>query len=68
MYVVGQLIRHIVFFLVMLDSLNLIPFSCFQDADRVLSINKFSVRGLLAKGEAQYHLGMFEHSLKFFHR
>ena len=39
-----------------------------RDADYVLRIDPYSVKGLLAKAEAQYNLGSFEHALKYFHR
>lgn len=38
------------------------------DADRSLRNNPFSVKGLLAKADTQYHRGNFEHALKYFHR
>ena len=38
------------------------------DADFALRIDPFSVKGLLAKGDAQYNLGCFEHSLKYYYR
>ena len=39
-----------------------------RDADYVLRIDPYSVKGLIAKAEAQYNLGSFEHALKYFHR
>ena len=39
-----------------------------EDADIVLEEEPGSVSGLLAKAEAQYHQGAFEHSLKFYYR
>lgn len=39
-----------------------------QDANVALDMNPYSVKGLLAKGEAQYNMGSFEHALKYFYR
>ncbi len=39
-----------------------------MDADTVLADNPFSVKGLVAKAESQYHQGAFEHALKFYQR
>ena len=38
------------------------------DANKALSIDEYNVKGLMAKAEAQYNLGRFEHALKFFWR
>ena len=39
-----------------------------KDADTALNVNPYSVKGLVAKAEALYNLGQFEHSLKFWWR
>ena len=39
-----------------------------EDADVVLEEDPELVTGLLAKAEAQYHQGAFEHSLKWYYR
>ena len=44
------------------------PEAADEDADIVLEEDPGSVSGLLAKAEAQYHQGAFEHSLKFYYR
>ena len=44
------------------------PKAADEDADIVLEEEPGSVSGLLAKAEAQYHQGAFEHSLKFYYR
>ena len=44
------------------------PEAADEDADIVLEEEPGSVSGLLAKAEAQYHQGAFEHSLKFYYR
>jgi len=38
------------------------------DADQVLKVDRYNVRGLINKAEMQYNLGNFEHSMKYFHR
>ena len=38
------------------------------DADRALKDNDKDVQALLAKAEAQYHQGSFEHALIYFFR
>ena len=39
-----------------------------KDADTALTEDPFSVPGILAKGEARYHQGAFEHALKYYYR
>ena len=46
----------------------LISIAADEDADLVLLEDPSSISGLLAKAEAQYHQGSFEHALKFYYR
>ena len=39
-----------------------------RDAEYALNLDPHSVKGLVAKAEAQYNMGAFEHSLKYFYR
>ena len=39
-----------------------------KDADTALTEDPFSVPGILAKAEARYHQGSFEHALKYYYR
>lgn len=39
-----------------------------RDADVVVNMDKYNIKGLINKAETLYMLGSFEHSLKFFHR
>ncbi len=38
------------------------------DAQKAIELDPYEVKGLVAKAEAQYNLGNFEHSLKYFWR
>ena len=39
-----------------------------KDADTALTEDPLSVPGILAKAEARYHQGSFEHALKYYYR
>ena len=39
-----------------------------EDATKAIELDPYNVKGLVAKAEAQYNLGNFEHSLKYFWR
>ena len=52
----------------MISNHNFFSIAADEDADLVLQEDPSSISGLLAKAEAQYHQGSFEHALKFYYR